>query len=295
MRADMPELITTEIEPESQKELDEGERKEAEERSSVTVQVVHEAIRKQGDEELNRSPQALAWSGLAAGFSMGMSFVVEGLLQAHLPDTPWRVFLVRLGYPVGFLMVVGGRQQLFTENTLSPIIPLLERHDRATLWKVFKLWAAVFVANMIGAHIVAWVLSNTPAFPPEVQTAFQQIAREATAVTFGTALLRGIFAGWLIAMMVWMLAVMNDSRLPVILIMTYVIGLGGFTHIVAGSAEALFLVWNGSISWMVYAAGYALPTLIGNVLGGVTLVSVLNHAQVVAGKVEKRRRKILRP
>jgi formate/nitrite transporter FocA (FNT family) len=259
---------------------------DAQERSSVTVQVVHEAIRKQGDEELNRPAQALAWSGLAAGFSMGMSLVVEGLLQAHLPDTPWRSLVVHLGYPFGFLMVVGGRQQLFTENTLSPILPLLERRDGATLWKVCKLWGAVLVANLAGVHIAAWVLSNTPTFKPEVQHAFEEIAREAVAVGFGTALLRGIFAGWLIAMMVWILAVLNNARLPVILIMTYVIGLGGFTHIVAGSAEALFLVWNGSISWWSYAGGYAVPTLIGNVLGGIALVTALNHAQVVAGTGE---------
>jgi formate/nitrite transporter FocA (FNT family) len=219
---------------------------------------------------------------------MGMSLVMEGLLQTYLPDRPWRPLLVSMGYPFGFLMVVGGRQQLFTENTLSPIIPLLERKDRGTLWKVAKLWAAVLFANIIGAHIVAWVLSNTPAFPPNVQHSFEQLARQAIAAGFWTAMLRGVFAGWLIAMMVWMLAVMNDARLPVILIMTYAIGLGGFTHIVAGSIEALFLVWNGSISWWAYAGGYALPTLIGNVLGGVTLVSVLNHAQVVAGKKESR-------
>jgi formate/nitrite transporter FocA (FNT family) len=275
--------VKSEAEP-PKAHLDEDERQEAQERSSVTVQVVHEAIRKQGDEELNRPAQALAWSGLAAGFSMGMSLVVEGLLQTHLPETPWRLLVVRLGYPFGFLMVVGGRQQLFTENTLSPIIPLLERRDRATFWKVVKLWAAVLLANLTGAHIAAWVLSNTPAFKPDVQHAFQEIAREAIAVGFRTAILRGVFAGWLIAMMVWILAVMHNTRLPVILIMTYVIGLGGFTHIVAGSAEVLFLVWNGSISWWSYAGGYALPTLIGNVLGGIALVSALNHAQVVAGR-----------
>ena len=204
-------------------------------------------------------------------------------VQAHLPDAPWRSLVVRLGYPFGFLMVVGGRQQLFTENTLSPIIPLLERRDFAAFRKVAKLWAAVLVANLIGAHIAAWVLSNTPAFKPDVQHAFQKIAREAIAVGFSTAILRGIFTAWLIAMMVWILAAMHNTRLPVILIMTYVIGLGSFTHIVAGSAEALFLVWNGSISWWSYAGGYALPTLIGNVLGGIALVSALNHAQVVAG------------
>jgi formate/nitrite transporter FocA (FNT family) len=272
------------IEPElPNAQLGKAEQREVHARSSVTLPVVHEAIRKQGDEELSRSSQALAWSGLAAGFSMGMCLVVQGLLQAHLPDAPWRILIVRLGYPFGFLMVVGGRQQLFTENTLSPIIPLLKRRDRTTFFKVIKLWVSVLAANIVGVHIAAWVLSNTPAFPPDVQQAFQEIARQAIAVSFWTAALRGIFAGWLIAMMVWILAVMHNSRLPVILIMTYVIGLGGFTHIVAGSAEALFLVWNGSISWWSYALGYALPTLVGNVLGGVALVAALNHAQVVAG------------
>lgn len=272
-------------EPEGQKaRLSQGKQQEAQERSSVPVQVVHEAIRKQGDEELNRPMQALGWSGLAAGFSMGMSLVVQGLLLAHLPDTPWRPLVVHWGYPFGFVMVIGGRQQLFTENTLSPVIPLLERRDRATLWKVLKLWTAVLVANLTGVHIAAWVLSNTQTFKPDVQRAFEEIAREAIAVDFTAALMRGVFAGWLIAMMVWILAVLDNARLPVILIMTYVIGLGGFTHIVAGSVEALFLVWNGSISWWSYAGGYALPTLIGNMLGGLALVSALNHAQVVAGR-----------
>ena len=275
-----------ESEPESR--LDQDKQQDARERSSVPVQIIHEAIRQQGDEELNRPMQALAWSGLAAGFSMGMSLVVQGLLQAHLPDAPWRSLVVRLGYPFGFVMVIGGRQQLFTENTLSPIIPLLERRDRATLWKVIKLWAAVLMANLAGVHIAAWVLTNTQTFRPEVRRAFAELAREAVAVSFSNALLRGIFAGWLIAMMVWILAVLDNSRLPVILIMTYVIGLAGFTHIIAGSAEALVLVWNGSTSWWSYAEGYALPTLIGNLLGGLTLVSALNHAQVVAGSSDPR-------
>jgi formate-nitrite transporter family protein len=215
---------------------------------------------------------------------MGMSLVVEGLLQAHLPDTPWRVLIVRLGYTFGFLMVIGGRQQLFTENTLSPIIPLLERRNLATLQKVITLWAAVLVANITGAHIVAWVLSNTPAFPPDVQHAFDQIAHEALGAGFWTVVLRGIFAGWLIALMVWIMASLDTARLPVILIMTYMIGLGGFSHIIAGSVDVLFLVWNGSISWWQYAGSYALPALLGNALGGVALVAALNHAQVVAGK-----------
>ena len=246
--------------------------------------VVHEVIRKQGDEELRRPVSALAFSGLAAGLSMGTSVVAEGLFQSHLPDVPWRPLLVRLGYPLGYLMVVLGRQQLFTENTLTAIIPLMAHRDWATFWKVAKLWAVVLAANLAGAHIIAWVLADTSAFPPDVRHAFTEIGREAVSLTPGEALLRGIFAGWLIAMMVWMLAAMRDGLVPIVLILTYVVGVGNFTHIIAGSVEALFLVAAGDLSWWRFVAGYAAPTLLGNVLGGVAVVSALNHAQVVAGQ-----------
>ncbi len=265
------------------RELKPGEQRTAEEHASVPVSVVHEAVRRQGEEELGRSLQALAWSGLAAGLSMGMSLVTEGLLQAYLPEAPWRHVVVKMGYAVGYLLVVGGRQQLFTENTLTPIIPLLARRDMETFQRVMKLWAVVLLANLAGAHLAAWALSNTPAFDRNVQHAFDTLAHQAVAVSFGAAIVRGIFSGWLIASMVWILAAVEDGKIAVILVLTYMVGLGSFTHIVAGSVDALFLVWNGTLAWTAYAMGYALPTLIGNIIGGVSLVSALNHAQVVAG------------
>lgn len=101
---------------------------------------------------------------------------------------------------------------------------------------------------------------------------------------FGAAVLCGVFAGWLIALLVWMLAVVRSGQVALIIVMTYIVGLGGFTHIIAGSAEVLFLVWTGALSWWHFAGGYAVPTLIGNVIGGVSLVAALNHGQVVAGR-----------
>src|SRR5438270_2046568 len=128
-------------------ELTEKQREEAEERTSVSVDVIHEAIRHDGEEELNRPASALAWSGLAAGLSMGFSFVGQALLYANLPDARWRPLVVALGYPLGFLIVILGRQQLFTENTLTPIIPLFTRRSLKTLWRVARLWSIVLFAN----------------------------------------------------------------------------------------------------------------------------------------------------
>ncbi len=263
--------------------LTERQKEEAEDRTSVSAVVVHEAIRLDGDEELNRPMSALAWSGLAAGLSMGFSFVGEGLIRVHLPDTPWRPLLTNLGYPLGFLIVVIGRQQLFTENTLTAIIPLLSSRKWSTFLAVMKLWAIVLAANLLGAHIFAWAAADTTFLRNDVQNTLLQLAKEALAVSFPTALWRGVFAGWLIAMMVWMNAASDASRIPIIFTLTYVVGLAGLTHIIAGSVEILYLVMVGACSWWTYLGGYMIPTLFGNIIGGVALVSALNHAQVVAG------------
>ncbi len=274
-------------------ELTEKQQQEAEDRTSVSATVVHEAIRHDGEEELNRPVSALAWSGFAAGLSMGFSLVAQALFRAHLPDEPWRPLLVNLGYPLGFLIVIIGRQQLFTENTLTAIIPLLARRNIPTLVRVLKLWAVVLVANLVGAHLFAWVVGNTPMFRGDVQAAMLALAKDAANVTFGAAILRGIFAGWLIAMVVWMLAAVDTGRIMVIVILTYIVGLAGLTHIIAGSVDVLFLAMVGAKSWIAVVWGYMLPTLIGNSIGGVSLTAALNHAQVVAGMQGKRRNRLV--
>lgn len=269
------------VEEENHLQLSEEEQQEAQERSSVTVKVVHEAVRREGEEELRRSSSALAWSGLAAGLSMGFSLIGDGLLRAALPDAPWRPLITKLGYSAGFVLVILGRQQLFTENTLTPILPLLHRKDLPTFANVLRMWFVIFVANIVGALAIAWVLGNTGVFRPEVQKAFSEIARESVSPGFGLILLRGVFAGWLLAMLVWVLPFAEHARFFVIVGITWLIGVGGFSHVIAGAVEALFLVTTGQVAWTHAAFGYIAPALIGNILGGVSLVAALNHAQVV--------------
>src|SRR4051812_21563295 len=130
-----------------EKESVEVEEQEVEERSAPKGAVVYKAIAKEGEDELDRSTSALAWSGLAAGLSMGFSFLVPALIHAGLPDEKWRPLVVNFGYAVGFLIVVLGRQQLFTENTLTPILPLLHNRDLHTLWRGLRLWGLVLPPN----------------------------------------------------------------------------------------------------------------------------------------------------
>lgn len=263
--------------------LTRDETRQAERRTAPRAAVVYEAIRLEAEDELSRPGSALFFSGLAAGLSMGFSMMVEGLLQSRLPDTAWRPLVSKFGYTIGFLIVVLARQQLFTENTLTPIIQLLRRPSLAVLLGVARLWCVVLTANLLGALIFAWVAGATDLFDVGTHRAFVELGRHTMANDFGTTLISGIFAGWLIALMVWLLPFADTARVSVIILITYVVGIGGFSHSIAGSIEALYLVTTGAATIGEFTTRFFLPTLLGNIVGGVALVAVINHAQVVAG------------
>ncbi len=211
---------------------------------------------------------------------MGFSLIAEGLIHASLPDAPWRPLLSKLGYPIGFLIVVPGRQQLFTENTLTAVLPLLNRRNVITLKRLLRLWAIVLVTNLVGAFLIAWVLGHTEVFQPDVRHAFTEIGLKSMEGGFWLHLLRGIFAGWLIAPMVWLLPGAESSQLAVIFFITYLVGLGELVHIVIGSVDVFYLVTTGAVSWGAYFGRFMVPTLLGNIIGGVSLVAALNYGQV---------------
>jgi formate-nitrite transporter family protein len=264
---------------EDQEKIDE----EAEERSAPSAHVVHASIRREGESELKRPSSALAWSGLAAGLSMGFSFLAEALLRHHLLAAAWQPLLTKLGYSVGFLIVILGRQQLFTENTLTVILPLLQERKAGMLRNVLRLWTVVLLANLAGGLLFALVAAKTEVFDRGVLAAMHAIGAESLGHSFSLVLLRAIFAGWLIALMVWLLPFAESARFWVIVFLTYLVGLGHFPHIVAGAVDVFFMAWSGDRSWSEVTLQYLLPTLLGNIIGGVALVAALAHAQTQSG------------
>jgi len=262
--------------------LDEGDQKLAAAHTAPHALVIHELVREEGEEGLRRSAGALAWSGLAAGLSMGFSFLTLSLIRSALPDAPWRPLVDSAGYSLGFLIVILGRQQLFTETTVTAVLPLLIRRDRATLVSVLRFWAVVLVANLVGALAFAALIAQPGLFPPPVYQALIDSGREAVSGTFLPTMLRSVLAGWLIALMVWILPSARSARLLVILILTYVVALGRFSHTVAGAIDAAFLVFSGNGGVEEFLWRFLVPTLIGNAIGGIALVALLNHAPLAA-------------
>jgi len=261
-----------------------GEKKkgEAEERSAPAGDVVYEAIRQEGESELDRTTAALAWSGLAAGLSMGFSLVGKAILKQQLPDAEWTPLVTNFGYAFGFLMVILGRQQLYTENTLTVILPFLMKRKWSVLANIARLWTVVLIANLAGAFAFAMVMARTVAVSPGVRESMRQLGQEAMQPDFGTLILRGIFAGWLIALMVWLLPFAEEFRVVVIILITYLVGIAHFPHTIAGAVDVFFLVGEGTTTIGAALGRFILPTFLGNTIGGVTLVALLGHLQFAA-------------
>lgn len=254
---------------------------EADERSAPEALVIFEAIRQEAEYELERPSSALMWSGLAAGLSMGFSMVAQALLGSYLPDAKWTPLLTKFGYSVGFLIIILGRQQLFTENTLTPVLQLFKTKSLDVLKNVGRLWGIVLVANIAGAFLFALAVSNIVIFEPDVYKKFNEIALGTVNSGFSVTFFRAIFAGWLIALIIWLLPFAEQARIWVIIIITYIIGLGEFSHIIAGAVDSLYGVLVQQITFWAFTTRFFIPTLLGNIVGGVALVAAINYAQVI--------------
>jgi formate-nitrite transporter family protein len=252
-----------------------------EERSRLRAPMIYEVVRREGDEEMGRPATSLWWSGVAAGLSISFSLLVEGVLKLQLPQGPWQPLIVSLGYPVGFLIVVLARQQLFTENTITAVLPLAAEFTGTKCLRLGRLWAIVFAANMAGTLAAAAFCTFTTVLSPQLRGAMLEISREMMQNSAGSMCLKGVSSGYLIAAMVWLIPSAEASRFSVVTLMTYVIAIGGFTHVVAGSVEAFLLLLNGELGLWHLLAGFTAPVLLGNVVGGTALFALISYAQIM--------------
>jgi formate-nitrite transporter family protein len=258
--------------------LDQKEQRQAAAGAQMGALVIHEIVREQGEEELERSFGGLAWSGLAAGLSIGFSFLVQATMRAGLPDTPWRPLVDGFGYSVGFLIVILGRQQLFTETTLTAVIPALTRRNIQTVMLVLRVWVIVLSANIAATWAFAAIAAIPGVFPAATLQAMVEISAHTMEGSFWHTILTAGSAGWLIGLMVWLLPSADSSRPAIIVLLTWVIAICQFPHIIAGSVEAAFAVFTGHATIADYALRFLIPTFLGNAAGGTILAALLNHA-----------------
>ena len=253
-----------------------------EERAQPRTPVLYEVVRRMGEEELARPAVSLFWSGVAAGFSMSFSLIAQAALQINLPQRAWTPLIVAAGYPAGFLLVVLSRQQLFTENTITAVLPLLKSFTALNVGRVIRLWSVVFAANMAGALVAALFYGFTPALSPELHDGMLEISRALLSNNSKEMFFKSIPAGFLIAAMVWLIPNADTARFHMVGLLTYLIAIGGFTHIVVGSVEAFLLIFIGELAIAQFFGQFMVPVLVGNIIGGTVLFALISYAQVMS-------------
>ena len=252
-----------------------------EERSTPRTPVIYEIVRRYGDEEMARPATSLWWSGLAAGLSMSFSLLAVAILRMRLPEAEWRELVTALGYPIGFIMVVLARQQLFTENTITVVLPVMAEPSARNFGRAGRMWAIVLLANLAGTLLAALFSTFTPVVGPELREAMLAVSRDALRHGGWEMAFHGITAGFLMAAMVWLIPAAEGAQFFVIFLMTYLIGVSGAAHIVAGSIEAFLMVANGELGAGAMLGGFLAPVLAGNIVGGTVLFALISYAQVM--------------
>ncbi|ETX29736.1 formate/nitrite transporter family protein [Roseivivax isoporae] len=249
---------------------------------SLSPRAVYEVVSQEGREEILRPLWSLWWSGIAAGIGISASVLSEGILHQTFLDHPYRGAIENMGYTVGFILVILGRLQLFTENTITVVLPVLKEKSLTTFGCAARLWAVVFAANLLGTAFVALLTVHGGTVGPEYVEGMKEVGRHFAENSAAEAFKYGVPAGFFIAAIVWMLPSSEGFEIFVIFLFTYLIAMGDFTHVVAGSHEAFLLWMSGEIGAGKAWLGLILPSFAGNVLGGTGLFALLAYGQVAA-------------
>lgn len=256
------------------------EKMAVEEHEKLSPRLVYEIIRRDGAEELDRPTAALIFSGIAAGLVISFSFVFKAIIASYIPtDAIWTDLITNFGYTIGFLIAILGHMQLVTENTITTVVPLFKPFTLDKLRAVGRLWGIVILCNIIGTGLASLFFLTTDLFTPNIDKALDELAHHVASFSATQNLLKGVMSGLLIAALVWMLPSVSNKFL-VIFFMTYLIGLGDFTHVVVGSTEMSYLVWQGEASLGEYMFNFLIPTTIGNIIGGTGVFTLLIYGQV---------------
>jgi len=275
--------------PASETDTDKGEgasteekKADAKEHQRLSALTVFETIRLEGDEELNRPVISLWWSGVAAGLALSTSVLAEAILYRVLAGNPAREVIAALGYALGFVIVILSRLQLFTENTLSVVLPVLDKPSGENLWRSARLWAVVFVANLAGTFVTALISLKLGTTSPENTAAMLEVSHKVLEQTGWVGLIHAIPAGFFIASIVWMLPSSKGFEIFTITAFAWLIAAGGFSHVVVGSAEVFLLTIHGELGFWTGLTTILLPALVGNVIGGTGLFAFLAWGQTEA-------------
>jgi len=253
------------------------------ETSRLSAAEIFDRVETGAQEELDRPLHNLAISAVSAGLTMGLSGLAVAVLLSELGSGSTAKTVAYIGYPLGFLIVIIGRQQLFTENTLFPVALVLA--ERSRLAQTLRLWGVVLAGNAIGATLFGLLVTRTPVLTGRVSAELTGLGADLATRSLATTFWTAVVAGWLIALVAWLVTASTDTvgQLLIIVLITFIVGVGHFAHSIAGMAEVFTALFAGqiplssSLSWVAAA-------VLGNTVGGVVIVALFAYGQVHQSK-----------
>lgn len=248
--------------------------------AKLKSRLIYEVIRRDGEEEMLRPTNSIVFSGFAAGLLISFSVIGEAVLRQRLPDAEWAFLIENLGYSMGFLLVILGGMQLFTENTISTVLPIAAAPNLRDIKKMLIFWGTVLLANIAGAFAAAAFIAFSGAFDLSLLETINELSKHAVGFAPWEGFVRAIPAGVLIAAIVWMLPNSVGNEFMVILFFTWLIAVGDFTHIIAGSVEMAVLIVQGSLPFDQAILQFFIPVLAGNIIGGTFVFTMIAWGQV---------------
>ena len=245
-------------------------------RDRFTSNEIFERIIVDADEEISRSFRELFFSGLAAGFAITLTVLLYVSMTHATDGIP---LVGALLYPIGFVYIILGNYQLYTENTLPPVALVIER--MASVPAMLGMWSVVLLGNVVGGALGATALAYGGVFSPEAAQTAVEIGMSGVETDWVALFFKAMFAGLIVAGVVWLdFSVTNSTARFILVYMAFLaIPFGNLFHVVVASTEVVYLVLVGQIGLLYGAYNFALPVLLGNTFGGVLLVTIVNYFQ----------------
>src|SRR6056297_80265 len=244
------------------------------------------------DDEITARPRKLVAGGLAAGFAITVTFLLFASLTASTGGDPVGSALL---YPLGFIFIILGDYELYTENTLPPVTLVLERI--ASLPTLGRIWALVLLGHFAGGALGAIALSATGVLSSASASAAAGCAEEAIETAWWTLFMKAMVAGLIVAGVVWVDYSLRDgiARIAMVYLAFFAIPIGNLYHVVVSWTEMLYLVFEGELALAVGVWEFVVPVLLGNSIGGVLLVTVVNYFQTTERRVATARVSEIQP
>ncbi|MFC4986260.1 formate/nitrite transporter family protein [Saliphagus infecundisoli] len=257
-------------------------------RDQFSADEIFQRVTATADEDIDRSVRLLFFSGLAAGLSLGATFFGRAVMTTAYPNDP--IGLGNIFYPLGFIFIVLGGYQLYTENTLTPVTLVLTR--LASIPRLLRLWGIVAVANVAGVTIIALLFARTGIFNAAVAETARGFGEHALSISWSALFFRAMIAGGLVATMVWLTHAAREAtaRFLIVYMIMFLIPAGDLFHCITGACEVLYLAFVGGTDLVTAFVDFFIPVVLGNTIGGIAFVALVNYSMTAERRFSDRDR-----